>query len=258
MSNVNIQQRKFVVKAGMTVDDVKNSKEATTLQKKYASAFDTDGQKGFSQKEADLFNATTFSEKADGSVIFWTRQKDGTKKGTKFDSNDNNIQFKTEDEVKPYTAIQSKNDNINIVTKKNSKANHDIECYRDCIKICEKNKSKLVEKLKKGTFSEQDKQYATEAKHPIAMGIGYAGMAICGIGMSAAILCFMEPHILVGGIAVAAVGTAIAGVAKGIIVNGDVKNTTDKDIQNYIKSEINKIDEEIAGYKEEIRKLEAE
>ena len=102
MSNLKIQQHKFVVKAGMTVDDIKNSKDTTALQKKYASAFDTDGHKGFSQKEADLFNATTFSEKSDGTVIFWTRQKDGTKKGTKFDSKNNNIQYKSEDEVKPY------------------------------------------------------------------------------------------------------------------------------------------------------------
>ena len=101
MSSI-VEKRKFIVKAGMTVDDVKNSKEATALQKKYASSFETDGKKGFSKKEADLFNATTFSEKADGSVIFWTRQKDGTKKGTKFDSKDNNIQFTSDDEVKPY------------------------------------------------------------------------------------------------------------------------------------------------------------
>ena len=118
MGDLNVQQRKFVVKAGMTVDDIKNSKEATVLQKKYASAFDTD-KNGFSQKEADLFNATTFSEKGDGTVIFWTRQKDGTKKGTKFDSKDNNIQFKPEDEVKPYVkkvavkkAEAKKDDNI--------------------------------------------------------------------------------------------------------------------------------------------------
>ena len=102
MSGQIVQQRKLIVKAGMTVEDIKNSKEATTAQKKYASAFDTDGQKGFSQKEADLFNATTFAEKADGTVIFWTRQKNGTKKGTKFNINDKNIQFKTKDEVKPY------------------------------------------------------------------------------------------------------------------------------------------------------------
>ena len=101
MGKINIQQRKLVVKAGMTVDDIKKSKDATAMQKKYASAFDTDGQTGFSQKEADLFNATTFSEKADGTVMFWTRQKDGTKKGTKFNSKDN-IQYKSENEVKPY------------------------------------------------------------------------------------------------------------------------------------------------------------
>ena len=51
MGNMNIQQHKFIVKAGMTAEDVKNSKEATALQKKYASAFDTDRQKGFSQKD---------------------------------------------------------------------------------------------------------------------------------------------------------------------------------------------------------------
>ena len=100
--DISVQQRKFIVKAGMTAEDVKNSKEATSLQKKYASAFDTDGQNGFSQKEADLFNATTFEEKEDGTVTFWTRQKDGAKKGTKFDSEDNNIQYKTEDAVNPY------------------------------------------------------------------------------------------------------------------------------------------------------------
>ena len=103
MSDVKLQQRKFIVKAGMTADDIKNSKDATVLQKKYASAFDTDGKKGFSQKEADLFNATTFAEKADGTVTFWTRQKDGTKKGTKFNIKDSNtIQFKSDEDVKPY------------------------------------------------------------------------------------------------------------------------------------------------------------
>lgn len=158
--------------------------------------------------------------------------------------------------AKKSAATQPENVSIHTTANKKSKTNHDIECYKHCIEICEKDKSELVKKLKTGKFTELDKQFATEAKHPIAMGIGYAGMAICGIGMSAAILCFMEPHILVGGIAVAAVGTAIAGVAKGIIVNGDVKNTTEKDLRNYIQSEINKIDEKIADYKEEIKKLE--
>ena len=129
---------------------------------------------------------------------------------------ENNERVSQSNNVKKSAATQPNNVSINTTANKKSKTNHDIECYEDCIKICEKNKSELVKKLKTGKFTELDKQLATEAKHPIAMGVGYAGAAISGVGMSAAILCFMEPHILVGGIAVAVVGAAIAGVAKGI------------------------------------------
>lgn len=86
----------------MSIDDVLNSSEATALQKKYARAFDTDNTKGiFSQKEANIFNATTISEKEDGSVIFWTFKEDGTKKGTKFNQSDGEIQYSPDFEVKP-------------------------------------------------------------------------------------------------------------------------------------------------------------
>ena len=211
MGSINVQQRNFFVKAGMTVEDVQNSAKATDLQKKYVSSFDT--------------------------------------------LKDNDIQFKTNDEVKPYTAIQSKNASTNTAAKKNSKADHDIECYKSCIEICEKRKSTLLETLKTGNYSEQQRMYATEAKHPIAMGFAYTGAIISGLGMSTAILGFMNPGALVGGIAAALVGAAIAGISKGIIVNGDIKNTTEKDMQNYIKSEISKLDKKIANYKEEIKQL---
>lgn len=102
IEKTTVQHRKFIVKAGMTAEDVKKSKDATALQKKYANVFDSDGQKGFSQKEADLFNATTFSEKADGSVMFWTRQKDGTKKGVKFSGNIDEMNYSVKSDVKPY------------------------------------------------------------------------------------------------------------------------------------------------------------
>lgn len=102
IEKTTVQHRKFIVKAGMTAEDVKKSKDATALQKKYANVFDSDGQKGFSQKEADLFNATTFCEKADGSVMFWTRQKDGTKKGVKFSGNIDEMNYSVKSEVKPY------------------------------------------------------------------------------------------------------------------------------------------------------------
>lgn len=108
IEKTTVQSRKFVVKAGMTAEDVKNSKSATALQKKYANVFDSDGQKGYSQKEADLFNATTFSEKADGSVMFWTRQKDGTKKGTKMSGDINKMHYSFDGSIKPYYKIVKK------------------------------------------------------------------------------------------------------------------------------------------------------
>lgn len=108
IEKTTMQHRKFIVKAGMTADDVKKSKDATALQKKYANVFDSDGQKGFSQKEADLFNATTISEKADGSIMFWTRQKDGTKKGTLMSGDINKIHYSFEGSIKPYYKIIKK------------------------------------------------------------------------------------------------------------------------------------------------------
>ena len=159
--------------------------------------------------------------------------------------------------VKKSAATQSENVSIYTAACGSSKRNSDIESYKNCIRICEEQKKELVEKLNKGNFSQLDKEEATEAKHPIAMGIGYAGMAISGLGLSAAAVCFFEPYTLVGGLAAGVVGAAIAGVAKGIIVNGDVKNTTEEDIRNYIQSKIDKIDKEIANYEEKIKRLEA-
>ena len=100
IEKTTVQHRKLVVKAGMTAEDVKNSKDATALQKKYANVFDSDGPKGYSQKKTDLFNATTFSEKADGSVMFWTRQKDGTKKSTKMTGDVKDMHYVIKKEVK--------------------------------------------------------------------------------------------------------------------------------------------------------------
>ncbi len=107
MSTIRTQKRKFVIKAGMSIDFVKSAKDATSLQKKYASAFDTDNNKVFSQKEANIFNATSFSERADGTVMFWTRKKDGTKQGKKFNINDKNIKYDVNFDVLPYVKAKS-------------------------------------------------------------------------------------------------------------------------------------------------------
>ena len=83
------QKRTFLAQAGMSIDTVKNAKNASLLQKKYIKVFDIDNNQVLSQKKADLFNATIFSEKADGTLIFWTRKKDGTKQEKSFNSNTN-------------------------------------------------------------------------------------------------------------------------------------------------------------------------
>ena len=233
MSSMNIQQRKFAVKAGMTVDDVKNSKDATALQKKYASAFDTDGQKGFSQKEADLFNATTFSEKADGSVTFWTRQKDGTKKGTKFDSKDKNIQFKSEDEVKPYIkqvkvkkAVKKKNESVSFFDEKWS--GHQIarltgdnavtDWLQDKDKVCTDGKDdgkigfwESAKSLAKGLIGGIPKAIIN---HPITTAVTIGAGAAAVILTSGAILPVLGAAGVVMGVGMAGYGGYKAATAK--------------------------------------------
>ena len=93
------QKRTFIAQAGMSIDTVKNAKNASLLQKKYVKVFDIDNNLVLSQKEADLFNATIFSEKADGTVIFWTRKKDGTKQGKSFKNNKTNFKYDVDFEV---------------------------------------------------------------------------------------------------------------------------------------------------------------
>ena len=256
MSNLNVQQRKFVVKAGMTVDDVKNSKEATALQKKYASAFDTDGQKGFSQKEADLFNATTFSEKADGSVTFWTRQKDGTKKGTKFDSKDNNIQFKSENEVKPYVkkvAVQPLSVSIKETDEILSCVMKGYEKY-GLTKENIQNDPKIKQLLK----DYNDNIKLIESKYSCTKELDFAvgGFATVAVGGTGAAFALME---LAG---LAAASTAVAAVAipaaitAGVWYYDDLKENKQKDekrasLANNIK---NRIKEMVAEHQKKLQK----
>ena len=50
-------QRTLVIKPGMTPEDVKKAPNATLEQKAMAHIFDADGKDGFSQREAEVFNA---------------------------------------------------------------------------------------------------------------------------------------------------------------------------------------------------------
>ena len=54
IEKTTVQHRKIIVKAGMTAEDVKNSKDATALQKKDANVFDSDNAiwQGMTRKEA--------------------------------------------------------------------------------------------------------------------------------------------------------------------------------------------------------------
>ena len=77
MAGNNIQKRTFVVTAGMTPDDVINSKNATSAQKMMAKAFDSDGIFGYSSEEATRFNKTSISLKSNNEVSLYTRDKNG-------------------------------------------------------------------------------------------------------------------------------------------------------------------------------------
>ena len=102
MGNTKVNQRSFVVKAGMTPEDIVKSANATPQQKKYAVIFDSDGIKGYSQREADIFNATTITERGNQGISLWTRCADGSKKETKFKGDIASFKFVPQEAVKPY------------------------------------------------------------------------------------------------------------------------------------------------------------
>lgn len=107
MENI-IQKRSFIAKAGMSIYEVKNADNASLLQKKYVNAFDINNDRILSKNEADLFNATTFSEKSDGTVTFWTRKIDGTKQGKKFNIKNRNFKYNVNFEVSPHKSEPQK------------------------------------------------------------------------------------------------------------------------------------------------------
>lgn len=76
-------QRTLVIKPGMTPEDVKKAPNATLEQKAMAHIFDADGKDGFSQREAEVFNATSITNNGKNGVSLWTTYADGTKKETK-------------------------------------------------------------------------------------------------------------------------------------------------------------------------------
>lgn len=78
-----IVQRTFVVRAGMTPEDVMNAKNATAQQKKMSAAFDNDGVYGYSKEEAKLFNSTSIADHGEKGVSLWTKNQQGVKKETK-------------------------------------------------------------------------------------------------------------------------------------------------------------------------------
>lgn len=82
MGNTTAVKRTFVVEAGMKPQDVIRSSLATEQQKRLAHIFDADGIEGYSQREANIFNATTITDKGEKGVTLWTTFADGSKKAT--------------------------------------------------------------------------------------------------------------------------------------------------------------------------------
>ena len=106
MGNPQTVNRIFIVKAGMTPQDVINSKEATAQQKKMAYVFDSDGVAGYSKREADVFNATLITDRGQNGVSLWTRYKDGSKKETRYVGDVTSFKYAPTGEVKPYVVAK--------------------------------------------------------------------------------------------------------------------------------------------------------
>ena len=100
---MNINHRTLVIKAGMTPQDVMKSDKATAEQKKMAFVFDSDGVAGYSQREADVFNATLIADHGKQGISLWTRYEDYSRKETKFVGDVTSFKYAPKGDVKPYT-----------------------------------------------------------------------------------------------------------------------------------------------------------
>ena len=100
---MNVEHRTLVIKAGMTPQDVIKSDKATAEQKKMAFVFDSDGVAGYSQREADVFNATLIADHGKQGISLWTRYEDDSRKETKFVGDVTSFKYAPKGDVKPYT-----------------------------------------------------------------------------------------------------------------------------------------------------------
>lgn len=107
MYNIRPVLPTFMVKAGMTPQDVIDARDATPQQKKLAYAFDSDGELGYSQREADVFNATAIQDRGKLGVALFTKYKDGTEKKTKFVGDIADFKYAPKGEVEPYEFIKA-------------------------------------------------------------------------------------------------------------------------------------------------------
>ncbi len=96
----------FYVVTGMPIDKVQQYKNATYCQKRYAKCFDTNNNGIFDKNEVDLFNATTFSQQKDNTVIFYTQVKEKKwffpseeKVAKKFNDDPNKIRYSKNNEI---------------------------------------------------------------------------------------------------------------------------------------------------------------
>ena len=97
---------RLIIKAGMKAQDVINSDVATQQQKKLALIFDADGIQGYSQREADVFNATDITEKEDGCIVLSTKLANGKTKSSTLCGDVADFKYAPSGEVKPYTKAE--------------------------------------------------------------------------------------------------------------------------------------------------------
>ena len=156
MSSEKVNIRKFFITEGMTPEDVRKSPNATEQQKTMADIFDSDGVKGYSQREADVFNSTAIADHGKQGVSLWTRYADGSCKETKCQGDITSFKFAPQGELKPYGTTSQKANPAEKKISFDKKSYNFAELYKKClqeIKVTSEQVNALKEKY---TFNSEE------------------------------------------------------------------------------------------------------
>ena len=123
------------------------------------------------------------------------------------------------------------------------------------IKELENKKKTLLQQLKTGNYTDEQKYEAAVLKHQGASIAKYTGMLTAAAGGSGIVLGAASTALGGIGVPIMACGAVAAGIGAGIswaadkYIKDQIKNLTEDDMKKYIQNEIDIIDSSINYYK---------